>query len=78
MRRQSEKCTSANKRFGAMAVEARNNGSGEFEISCAAERVVEAATSPSRLSVVCKPARARWKQTPPDFDRALLKTDKSP
>ena len=28
-----------------MAAEARNNGSGEFEISCAAERVVEAATA---------------------------------
>ena len=44
-----------NKRFGAMAAEARNNGSGEFEISCAAERVVEAATAPSRLPVVGKP-----------------------
>jgi len=28
-----------------MAAEARNNGSGEFEISCAAERVVGAATA---------------------------------
>ena len=34
------KHTAGNKRFGAMAAEARNNGSGEFEISCAAERVV--------------------------------------
>jgi len=43
--RRNGKCPAANKRFGAMAAEARNNGSGEFEISCAAERVVEAATA---------------------------------
>ena len=33
-----------NKRFGAMAAEARNNGSADLKVSCAAERVVEAAT----------------------------------
>jgi len=43
-----------NTRFGAMAAEARNNGSANLKEPCAAERLVEAATSPSRLSVVCK------------------------
>jgi len=33
-----------NKRFGAMAAEARNNGSADLKLPCAAERVVEAAT----------------------------------
>ena len=45
----------ANMRFGAMAAEARNNGSANLKEPCAAERLVEAATSPSRLSVVGKP-----------------------
>ena len=36
--------------------EARNNGSANLKLPCAAERVVEAATAPSRLSVVRKRA----------------------
>ena len=32
--------------------EARNNGSADLKVSCAAGRVVEAATSPSRLPVI--------------------------
>ena len=46
---------SANMRFGAMAAEARNNGSTNFKVPCAAERLVEAATAPSRCLVVSKP-----------------------
>jgi len=38
----------ANTRFGAMAAEARNNGNADLKLSCAAERVVETATSVSR------------------------------
>ena len=41
-----------------MAAEARNNGSGELKISCAAERVVEAATA-------AKPP-LRWAQATSD------------
>ena len=43
-----------NMRFGAMAAEARNNGSANLKVPCAAERVMEAATAPSRFLVVCK------------------------
>jgi len=43
-----------NKRFGAMAAEARNNGSANLKVPCAAERLVEAATAPSRCLVRCK------------------------
>jgi len=32
--------------------EVRNNGSADLKVSCAAGRVVEAATAPSRLPVV--------------------------
>ena len=42
-----------NMRFGAMAAEARHNGSTNLKEPCAAERLVEAATSPSRCLVVC-------------------------
>jgi len=43
-----------------MAAEARNNDSANFKEPCAAERVVEAATAPSRFLVVCKRTRERW------------------
>ena len=38
-------------RFGAMAAEARNNGSANLKEPCAAERLLEAATAPSRFLV---------------------------
>jgi len=38
-------------RFGAMAAEARNNGSADFKEPCAAEHLLEAATAPSRCLV---------------------------
>jgi len=41
-------------RGGAMAAEARNNGSANFKEPCAAERVVEAATAPSHHPVARK------------------------
>ena len=46
--------TAYNMRFGAMAAEARNNGSADLKVSCAAKRLVEAATAPSRFLVGCK------------------------
>jgi len=42
----------ANMRFGAMAAEARNNGSANFKESCDAERLLEAATASSRCPVI--------------------------
>ena len=41
--------TAHNKRFGAMAAEARNNGSTNFKEPCAAERLLEAATAAKPL-----------------------------
>jgi len=52
-------------RFGAMAAEARNNGSADFKVPCAAERLVVAATSPSRFLVVCN-RRERGRQSVAD------------
>jgi len=49
----------ANMRFGAMAAEARNNGSANLKEPCAAERLLEAATAPSRFLVVCKRESAK-------------------
>ena len=39
----------ANMRFGAMAAEARNNGSANLKVSCAAGRLLEAATAAKPL-----------------------------
>ena len=41
-------------RFGAMAAEARNNGSANLKVLCAAKRLLEAATAPSRHLVARK------------------------
>ena len=48
-----DEITAYNMRFGSMAAEARNNGSANFNESCAAKRVVEAATASSRCHVGC-------------------------
>ena len=53
MGRLTDKMPAHNMRFGAMAAEARNNGSANLKVSCAAERLVEAATASSRCLVGC-------------------------
>ena len=61
-----------NMRFGAMAAEARNNGSANLKVPCAAERLVEAATAPSRHHVSRKRAKVRW-TTYSEFDSFALR-----
>ena len=47
-KRETEKCTAANERFGASGAVIRPKGSVDFQVLCLVSSVVEAPPSPSR------------------------------
>jgi len=63
----------ANWRFGATAAVTPQKRQCGNERLYPAGSVVEAATTPSRLDVVCKPAKARWKHTENDRELCLVR-----
>ena len=65
-------------RFGAMASEARNNGSANLKEPCAAERLLEAATASSRPLVVCNAlATEQWCELEENKVEGFAQSDKS-
>jgi hypothetical protein len=56
------KKTAYNERFGVMAAGSPQKRQCELESLYPAGKAVEAATTPSRHHVVCKPTRAQWRK----------------
>jgi hypothetical protein len=65
-KRETEKCTAANERFGASGAVIRPKGSVDFQVLCLVSSVVEAPPSPSREALAaserqCSGQTKKWK-----------------